>query len=356
MKYIKASILMTAVLFALTTVAQTPAAGETDAGAVLETPEADASNTICGCDSRQPSGPIDPVRSIACTMVVDTLSTSNEAVKVVLFNDNTWCYVRNRDAVQDSTVYKAYWNTNTTSPYYSVPLNSLPSSVVISLVDELKHYHYPYKGRISSHYGVRHKRSHTGVDLPLSVGDSIYAVFDGCVRFSQFNNSGYGNLVIIRHDNGLETYMAHLSERFVEAGEWVTAGQVIGLGGCTGRSTGPHLHFETRYYGQSFDPERIIDFSTGKLRRETFLLKRSYFDIYSKYDQNFDDETANEQEDKRKAAETAAASSARYYVVRKGDTLTGIAKRNGTTVSRLCQLNGIKSSSILSIGKRLRVR
>lgn len=297
--------------------------------------------------------PIEPVHRLETTLTVDTLPTGNDAVKIVLYNDNTWRYIRNREIPQDSTIYSKYWDTDNVSPYSSVELSSLPTSVAIGLVDSLKHYHYPYKGKISSRYGPRRGRNHHGVDLPLKVGDSIYAPFDGRVRYSQDTKTGYGKLIVIRHDNGLETYYGHLSDRKVEAGEWVTAGQLVALGGSTGRSTGPHLHFETRYYGQSFDPERLIDFNTGLLRRETFMLKRSYFSIYSKYDQNFDDEIANEEDDKKEAA---AAAAVRYYVVRKGDTLSRIAINNHTTVSRLCQLNGIKSTSTLRIGQRLRVR
>lgn len=295
---------------------------------------------------------IAPVRKIE-EMVVDTLPTVNEALKIVLYNDNTWRYVRDRSVRQDSTVYEKYWSSEVISPYREVELASLPVSVVIPLVDSLKSYHYPYKGKIISRYGPRRNRNHNGVDIPLKEGDSIYATFDGRVRYSKDSKTGYGQLVIIRHDNGLETYMGHLSKRLVEEGQWVTAGQVIGHGGSTGRSTGPHIHFETRYYGQSFDPERLIDFNTGMLRRETFLLRRKFFDIYSRYDQNFDDEIANIEDDKREAAELAAR---RYYTVKSGDTLSGIAVKYGTTVTRICQLNGINRNAVLKIGKKLRVK
>lgn len=297
--------------------------------------------------------PITPVRELRSAIIVDTLPTGNEAVSIVLYNDNTWRYVRNRTIDQDSTVFSKYWNTDIISPYRDVPLNSLPTSVAISLVDSLKNYHYPYIGRITSRYGPRRRRNHNGIDIALKLGDTIYSVFDGRVRFSKSTETGYGGLVIIRHDNGLETYMGHLSKRLVEADEWVVAGQPIALGGSSGRSTGPHLHFECRYCGQSFDPERLIDFKTGNLRRETFLLKRSYFDIYSKYDQNFDDEIANYNDDKKEAA---ALDARRYYTVRKGDTLSGIAYRNHTTVASICRLNGISAQKTLSIGKRLRIK
>ena len=341
---------LTAVLAVMAVQAQNP-----EVAAIAETgeqTEEQAEEQTAVAETKKPQ-PVEPVQRVETTLTVDTLATSNEAVKIVLYNDNTWRYIRSRDIPQDSTIYAKYWDTENVSPYSSVELNSLPASVMIGLVDSLKHYHYPYKGKISSRYGPRRRRNHHGVDLPLKIGDSIYAPFDGRVRYSKDTKTGYGNLVIIRHDNGLETYYGHLSARKVEAGEWVTAGQVIALGGNTGRSTGPHLHFETRYCGQSFDPERIIDFGTGMLRRETLMLKRSYFSIYSKYDQNFDDEIANEEDDKKEAA---AAAAIKYYTVRKGDTLGRIAINNHTTVARLCQLNGIKSTTVLSIGRRLRVR
>lgn len=286
-------------------------------------------------------------------IVVDTIPSSNEGVNIVLFNDNTWRYVRNRSiSADDDTVFTSDWDTIKLQAY-GIELKDMPVSVVIDLVDSLKSYHYPHVGRINSKYGVRRRRSHQGTDIGLKVGDPVYAVFDGRVRISQYQNGGYGNLVIIRHDNGLETYYGHLSERLVKPNEWVTAGQVIGYGGSTGRSTGPHLHFETRYKGQSFDPERLIDFTTGTLRRETFLLKKSYFSIYSKFTQDFDEEIKSEEEDRKIAAQAAAVQ---YHIVKKGDTMGRIAINYHTTVSRLCQLNGLKNPDRLSIGQRIRVR
>ncbi len=335
-KLLKAAAVV-AVLLPTVATAQNDAAAKPDSTRVIVKPQ-----------------PITSVRELSCAIVVDTLPTENDAVSIVLYNDNTWRYVQNRTIEQDSTVYAKYWNNDTISPYKEIQLGSLPKSVAIQLVDSLKNYHYPYIGRITSRYGPRRRRNHNGIDLALKTGDTIYAVFDGRVRFSKSaENGGYGGLVVIRHDNGLETYMGHLSKRLVEANDWVVAGQPIALGGSSGRSTGPHLHFEVRYCGQSFDPERLIDFKTGNLRRETFLLRRSYFDIYSKYDQNFDDEIANYNDDKKEEAELVAR---RYYTVRKGDTLSGIAYRNHTTVGRICKLNGISASKPIGIGKRLRIR
>ena len=252
--------------------------------------------------------------------VLDTLSSGNDALFVILYGNNTWKYVRNRAVARDSTIFEKYWDTKSLFPYQKVDMSSMPQSVVIDLIDSTKSYHYPYKGAVNPRgkYGPRRGRRHQGVDLPLKTGDSVYATFCGRVRISQYV-SGYGNLVIIRHDNGLETYYGHLSERLVEPNQWVEAGHIIGLGGSTGRSTGPHLHFETRYYGQAFDPERLIDFKNGILCRETFLLKKSFFSIYSNAGQDFDDEIANEEQDKKEAAEKAAM---RYHKIRSGDTLS----------------------------------
>lgn len=287
--------------------------------------------------------------------VIDTLNTGNDAVQVILYSNNTWKYVRNREIAKDSTIFEKYWDTTTLFPYKDADMSSMPQSVVLDLVDSLKSYHCPYQGSVHPRgkYGPRRRRQHQGVDLPLKMGDPVFATFCGRVRISQYNKGGYGNLIIIRHDNGLETYYGHLSERMVEPGQWVEAGQIIGLGGSTGRSTGPHLHFETRYYGQSFDPERLIDFPKGLLCRETFLLKKSFFSIHSNAGQDFDDEIANEEQDKQEAAEKAAMA---YHRIRSGDTLGHIAMKYGTTISKLCTLNGITRTTTLRIGRTLRVR
>lgn len=189
-------------------------------------------------------------------------------------------------------------------------------------------------------------------------GDPIYATFNGKVRISipSSKSGGYGNLIVIRHDNGLETFYGHLSERIVHADEWVEAGQIIGYGGSTGRSTGPHLHFETRYCGQSFDPERLIDFQSGNLRRETFLLKKSYLDIHSSASQDFEDEEAEANDEKRAEEARKALASAQYHSIRSGDTLAASRGVTARPVSRLCQLNGISRTTTLRIGRSLRVR
>lgn len=222
-------------------------------------------------------------------------------------------------------------------------------NVEIELVNPAKGQNFSYPtpetSRVTSHFGPRRRRFHYGTDIAMPTGEPIYAAFDGVVRISKFNRT-YGNLIVIRHEqNGLETYYAHLSRRDVQPGDKVKAGEVIGLCGNTGRSYGSHLHFEIRYMGNAMNPENVIDCSTHKLINETLVLNPESF---------------------RKVASTSVAKSGshtstsskggQYYKVRSGDTLSKIAKRNGTTIKRLCQLNGIKETAILSVGKRLRVR
>lgn len=202
-------------------------------------------------------------------------------------------------------------------------------------------YPTPTSSRVTSHFGPRRRRFHYGLDLAQPTGEPIYAAFDGVVRISKYNRS-YGNLVVIRHHNGLETYYAHLSRRDVIPGDHVKAGEVIGLCGNTGHSYGSHLHFEIRYQGNAMNPEDVIDCATHDLIDEELELTSASFRKVAKPGHG-----------NRHAGRSGGSN---YYKVRRGDTLSKIAKRNGTTVKRLCKLNGMKETSILREGKRLRVR
>ena len=302
-----------------------------------------------------PRPALEPIKSLVTSTsdAIDTLDTANEHIKVILHADNTWHYYKTPDYQQVAGVYDANWEDNSTNPY-RIEQKDLPDEWAIWLVDSLDQYHCPFQGSVyhRGKFGVRRGRRHQGVDLPLKTGDPIYAAFTGKVRVSKYWGA-FGNLVIIRHDNGIETFYAHLSKRYVEVGDWVNAGDVIGLGGSTGRSTGPHLHFETRYNGFAFDPQWLIDFKTGELRHRLFVLKKKYFNIYSNYEQDFEDEMKNHEEDEAEDAEKAAM---KYYTIRSGDTLGRIAINNGTTVKELCRLNGITPTTTLRIGRRIRVR
>ena len=218
-------------------------------------------------------------------------------------------------------------------------------------------------------------------DLDVWLADYVRVMrsaFGGRVRYAQYNTGGYGNLVILRHPNGLETWYGHLSRCNVAPGDYVKAGTVIGFGGSTGRSSGPHLHFEVRYKDQAFDPEHLIDFATGDLRYQTFVLNRSELSIYSRatdgleekvdYDGTLlaadqdgeltsEDILDNIEASQREAvAREKAKTDPLYHTIRKGDYLGKIARQYGTTVRRLCQLNNITEKTIIRAGHKLRVR
>ena len=296
----------------------------------------------------------------------DTLDTGNPAVKVVLYDNGTYRYVKDPSKVQADSVFTECWDTRAVNPYKSNP-EPLPDRFSLWVVDSLDSYVCPYKTHPRSLFGYRHGRRHQGIDLPYPKGTPVAVAFDGKVRVSDYVG-GYGNLVVVRHANGLETFYAHLSERKVHSGDWVAAGDIIGLGGSTGRSTGPHLHFETRYKGAAFDPSWLIDFETGELRHRLLKIRSWYFNPNQRYVQNVDDEDEifrTDEEDrliaeenaKKEAAARAAAEAAamRYHTVRSGDTLSGIAKKYHTSVKALCRMNGIKETTVLRIGQRLRV-
>ena len=289
---------------------------------------------------------------------VDTLDIQDGRLLLVLKDDHTWYYIKNFKLMESDSTFVKDWVPNSTNPF-TVPLDSLPLRNSIALVDSASRFVVPYQTKVFSRFGMRRGRRHQGVDLPLKTGTPVVAAFDGRVRASTYNK-GYGNLVIIRHENGLETYYGHLSKRDVEVGDWVRAGDEIGLGGSTGRSTGPHLHFETRYQGFAFDPEWIADYETGELRKNVFVLRRSYLDAHSRYtpesideeDEIYADEERIVEEEKRLAAERAAI---RYHTVKNGETLGAIARKEGKSLNAVIKLNPGINPDKLSIGQKIRV-
>jgi murein DD-endopeptidase MepM/ murein hydrolase activator NlpD len=291
---------------------------------------------------------------------VDTLPTARPQFRLVTFADNTFKYIpTDPEAFRSPEVYGSHWDTIEVFAYRNVELADIADTTQLCLVSDPSEYHYPARGRILSKYGPRGRRHHQGTDIKVEQGDPIYATFDGVVRLSGWNNGGFGNLVIIRHPSGLETYYAHLSRRNVTVDEVVKAGQVIGYGGRTGRASGTHLHFETRYSDQSFDPERILDPESGSLRCDTFLLCKAYFSIHSRAVEGIEIDS-----DEIAAADSTKVDSLQrelvepveqYHTISSGDTLLALAIRYGTTVSEICLLNGITRDTTLRIGKTLRI-
>ena len=303
---------------------------------------------------------LQPVRSMIPSNAgaIDTLDTANPLVKLVLYSDNTWKYIKDGNRLKQEDYFTQHWDNQSMDPY-RVDFKSLPDKVTLWLIDNPTDFCCPNQVKVFSKFGYRHKRRHQGCDLPLKTGDPVRAAFAGKVRVSDWSR-GYGNLIVIRHENGLETAYGHLSARNVKEGDWVSAGDLIGLGGSTGRSSGPHLHFETRYMGYAFDPEWLIDFETGTLRSGVFTLNKRYLNENSNYvpesEQEEEDILLAEVEDHEAEAKKAAEQAARqFHTIKSGDTLGALAVRYHTTVRQLCAWNGIKQTTTLRIGQRLRV-
>jgi len=245
-----------------------------------------------------------------------------------MLNDHSDDLMENHPA---DDIYNFIWSRERINPY-KIPLDSLPDSVRI----DCSRFVIPTHGAITSEYGPRRYRFHYGIDLRVNMGDSILSAFTGKVRIIDYEARGYGNYVVVRHNNGLETVYAHLSKVLVAHNQNVKAGELIALGGNTGHSTGPHLHFETRYIGNAINPANIIDFATGLVSHPTYLLTKRNSFFYQRA--------------------VRAVKVTKYYKVRNGDTLGEIAARNGTSVNALSRLNGIKPHKLLKLGQNIRIR
>lgn len=226
--------------------------------------------------------------------------------------------------------YEAYlfWDTMDVHPY-KADFTKKTDTTMIIMQDSVSHYVHPILRKINSNFGYRRYRFHYGVDIDLDYRDSVLNAFDGMVRIIRKSTS-YGNVVVVRHYNGLETLYAHLTKAKVKINQEVKAGDLIGLGGSTGRSTGPHLHFEVRFVGEPINPNDIIDFKTGKLKCDTLQLNKSHF------------------------AYLVDLRKMKYHTIRNGDTLSRISRKYGVSVNKLCALNNMKTTSILRIGRKLR--
>lgn len=221
------------------------------------------------------------------------------------------------------------WDTYVIHPY-DYDLTKKTDTTYIPLEgDDHCGYVHPFLGAVTSNFGKRNPRYHYGIDIKLQTGDTVFNAFEGTVRIARYSPS-YGNVVVVRHNNGLETFYAHLSKISTPAGTHLKAGDIIGLGGNTGRSTGSHLHFEVRYKGEPIDPNDIIDFENGIAKASVFALTATHFEYLKDI------------------------RSAKYHTVRRGDCLSKIAKRYGTSISRLCKLNKIRTSTMLRAGQKIR--
>jgi len=272
--------------------------------------------------------------------------------------------------------------------------NTDRQTLCIELTDD-EHccFNAPCRGIVTSNFGWRGGRLHAGVDIDLETGDPVYAAFDGMVRQAGWHK-GYGNFVIVSHFNGLETLYGHLSVLKIGMMQPVKSGQLIGLGGNTGKSYGSHLHLEIRYFGKPINPKLMIDFQDYSLHTDTLQVGNSSTFSKSnsqiseakgvssivevttdsaklvkdeKYDKNRMKDLKEKEKKKttekklkeekvKKEKEKIKKAKVVYHTVKKGDTLYGISKKYGTTVAIICKLNKIKPTDILDLGQKLKVK
>jgi hypothetical protein len=210
-------------------------------------------------------------------------------------------------------------------------LDSIPAAFNLIIENDfLSYYFSPCKGIVTSNYGWRDGRMHKGIDIDLNKGDKVAAAFDGKVRFAK-KQGGFGNVVILMHPNGLETVYAHLSKIKVKPGDVVLSGQIIGLGGNTGHSSGSHLHFELRYKGHPLNPGALISFSDHKLYHNTITVRNSKHTL------------------------TAFPGNCNIHTVSRGESWNLIAGKYGLSTKELLALNGVGKRYYLKAGQQLRV-
>jgi len=232
-------------------------------------------------------------------------------------------------------LYQSNWDTIRVNPSDYLKID-MPDSYTI----DCRAFVMPVDNftKVTSKYGPRRRRMHRGTDLDLETGDTVRAAFDGKVRIKSYEKRGYGYYLVLRHPNGLETVYGHLSKFLVDANQVVKAGQVIGLGGRTGRSTGSHLHFETRFLGKDINPEELIDFQNGTPHRDEYTFTNIKIN------------------GKKSNLYATSPNSLAVHRVKSGETLSQIARKYGTSVDELCRINGITKTSKLSIGQSIQFR
>lgn len=253
------------------------------------------------------------------------------------------------DLEPEPDIYTEGWNSKRVNPFRE---SDVPSRRVINVTG----YAMPLGGssmRVTSNYGYRAKfgRMHKGIDFGIRSNDTIYAAYDGKVRLTSYEAKGYGNYIILRHPNDLETVYGHLNKILVKPDQVVRAGQPIGLGGSTGRSTGPHLHFETRFMGYAINPSAIFDFANKTVHTDTYTFSKSTYTQARNFCPN------------RKLAKTSEKNpyqqgnnNATTYTVKKGDTLASIARSYGISTTTLRKLNNMSSDARINVGQVLQLK
>ena len=229
---------------------------------------------------------------------------------------------------------------------------------------DLRHFTMPTTSRvITSNFGSRWGRQHKGLDIKVYIGDTIRAAFSGKVRIVRYEAGGYGKYIVIRHNNGLETIYGHLSKQLVEENQEVRSGEVIGLGGNTGRSTGSHLHFETRLCGVALNPALMFDFRAQDVTGDYYAFNKETYDnestnatrLRGKQDSStYASTDSSDDYATNKRTTSGLTDQVSYHKVKKGETLERIAKKRGVTIEKICKLNHITKTMRLRPGQILR--
>lgn len=297
-------------------------------------------------------------------IAIDTVDTDRG--KMVIYANRTWEYIedigfdgilnpRLHSLLTEDSTLNFFQNWDNDVCYTSGrknDLSKLRDTLWLCVLEDVhSEFRSPVDGIVTSRYGYRNGRHHSGIDLDLETGDTVRACWSGKVRYAKYNDGGFGNLVIVRHYNGLETFYAHLSKLIVVPDQDVKAGDVLGLGGNTGRSYGAHLHFEVRFYDASINPEEVIDFVKKECKDENLMVHKGLFRPGAK-----PSDAEEHGEAQTESLQAIQSAQRKYYKVRSGDTLSQIASRNNTTISKICQLNGIRPTTTLQIGRSLRIK
>ena len=256
-------------------------------------------------------------------------------------------FIQRRDEQEpEPDIYPEGWNSRSVNP---VKESQVPDREVLNV----RGYHTPHPGRVSSPYGYRARfgRMHKGVDISLKLNDTIYAAYDGKVRLTNSEPKCYGNDIIRRLPNKRETVYGHLNKILVKPNQVVKAGQPIGLGGSTGRSTGPHLHFETRFMGYAINPAAIINFSNGTVHTDTYTFSKQTYQQPRNFTPNDNKKKVEQSQNRYQAATTTET-----YTVKRGDSVGSIARAYGISTTTLRRLNNMSSTERITIGQVLKVK
>lgn len=269
-------------------------------------------------------------------------STGKDNIKM---GDNSFIQLMDEQEPEPD-IYTEGWNSRSVNPFKE---SQVPDREVLNV----RGYHTPHPGRVSSPYGYRARfgRMHKGVDISLKLNDTIYAAYDGKVRLTNYEPKGYGNYIILRHPNKLETVYGHLNKILVKPNQVVKAGQPIGLGGSTGRSTGSHLHFETRFMGYAINPAAIINFSNGTVHTDTYTFSKQTYQQPRNFTPNDNKKKVEQSQNRYQAATTTET-----YTVKRGDSVGSIARAYGISTTTLRRLNNMSSTERITIGQVLKVK